>query len=361
MAVDAETRLQRTNVTVMERMQLATTRETMYALAAEFTQFKTESQASLLHLRPVDTEGKTYYIDGRVEWNNSLEGLAGQAWEGLKDLASGTKEALIRGPFTTEENYAICQSALGGMLPDVVGVMLPAPGGRPGAFLWDEALGQSLNAADPAGEMCRTVYPKGTSPQDIWRQGELEGVDDEEVMAGDATSGQFVPLRDLDAWWLQVMSDSKIQTTWDKIADACNALMGSEAVPHWGTPESLFAQGAEQDLAESGDGAWDTEWGVAEFAPGIDGDQLWFRQTGLDFEADAIGNGEGIGADQWFGDGTSSVDGYADGGAQPLFSDQVDALVQAMADFAPRTAGQTALAPTPYASVPAPVLASNWT
>lgn len=149
-AMDAESRLQRRNLSLLEIIQLTTTRDTMYTLASEFTTFKTDNQATLLHLRPVETGGQIHYIDGRVEWSGSWEGLAGQAWDGLQEVASGVKEALLRGPFTVEENYAICQSALGGLLPQLAGKTIAAPGSNPGDILWGEALSKALDAAYPA-------------------------------------------------------------------------------------------------------------------------------------------------------------------------------------------------------------------
>ncbi|MBL0942788.1 MAG: hypothetical protein IBJ04_00485 [Hydrogenophaga sp.] len=358
MAMDAETRNQQRNLTIMEHMQLATTRETMYALSAEFTQFKTESQASLLMLSPVQAGGHTYYTDGRVEWNNTLTGMAGQAWEGLKDLAAGTKDSLIRGPFTPAENYAICQSALGGVLPELVGVMIPAPGGRPGSFLWDEALGQSLGAADPAGDMCRIVYPKGTSPRDLWIQGgATEGGD---AAAGDAAA-QFVPLSVLDATVLKMFADVQMQAKWDAMVDAVAALTGQEGLPRWGSPESWSLPPDGQGVADAGEGTWDAGSDVEAFAPGIAADQLWYRQMENDAAWNADDSGQFWDDEPWFDDTALGVDGFAAGGGQPVFGDQVDALWQAMVDFSPRTAAPQALPVTPYAAVPTPVLASNWT
>lgn len=358
MAMDAETRNQQRSLTIMEHMQLATTAETMYALSAHFTQFKTESQSSLLMLSPVDAGGRTHYVDGRVEWNNSLAGMAGQALEGLKDLAAGTKDSLIRGPFTPEENFAICQSALGGVLPELVGVMIPAPGGQPGSFLWNEALGQALGVANPAGDMCRIVYPKGASPRDVWIQGEgSEG--------GDATAGgaaaQFVPLSVLDATVLKMFADVQMQAKWDAMVDAVAAWTGMEDLPRWGSPESWSLPLDGLGLADSGEGTWDAGSDADAFAPGIAADQLWYRQMGDDAAWYADDSGESWDDEPWLDDAALGVDGFAAGGQQPVFGDQVDVLVQAMVDFSPRTAAPQALTVTPYASVPAPVLASNWT
>lgn len=106
MAQDAESRLQRRDLSLLEIKQLKTTRDTMYALSAEFVSFKADNQVAPMHLKPVETGGQIHYIDGRVEWSGSIGGLAGQAWEGLQEIAGGVKEALLSTAFSPAQCVA---------------------------------------------------------------------------------------------------------------------------------------------------------------------------------------------------------------------------------------------------------------
>lgn len=171
----AEQRLQSPSLSALERHQLETTRDNLYSLAGEFTSFKTQNNAQLLILGKVDIGPKTYHPDGRVEWNDTAGGLLGQAVDGIKGLASRAKDALLQGPFTTEENYAICQSAVGALLGDRAAKMLPAPRGGHTEVFWSEGVGKTLDISDPAGQMCRKVYPKGQSPRDLYLLGRAAG------------------------------------------------------------------------------------------------------------------------------------------------------------------------------------------
>lgn len=170
-ASDAETRLNSTNLSLLERSQLESTRDLMINLASEFVTFKSQNGATLQNLNKMDIGPKTYYSDGRVEWNPlTRDGLAGQAagriWAGIKDVFAGIQAALLKGPFTTEENYSACKFLLSGGLEALAGKILKNPGGGIPDIAYDQALSNAINAADPAGAMCRRVYPKGLSPQE---------------------------------------------------------------------------------------------------------------------------------------------------------------------------------------------------
>ena len=102
-ATDAEYRLNRSNLSLLERNQLETTRDTMVNLASEFITFKNQNGVSLQSLSPMNIGSKTYYHDGRVEWNTATKGgYAGQSWESIKGVAAGVTEALLKGPMTIE-------------------------------------------------------------------------------------------------------------------------------------------------------------------------------------------------------------------------------------------------------------------
>ncbi len=167
-ASDAEARLKSKSLSLWERSGLENTRDNMINLASEFNTFKTQNGASLQNLNKMDIGPKTYFSDGRVEWNtNKVGGLAGQIWDNTKTLAGDVKAALLKGPFTTEQNYAMCETALGKVLENLAGKVLKPIPGTPD-MLWDKTLEEAVGASDPAGVMCRLVYPKGMSPKPEW-------------------------------------------------------------------------------------------------------------------------------------------------------------------------------------------------
>lgn len=364
MAQDAESRLQRRDLSLLEIVQLKTTRDTMYALSAEFVSFKADNQVAPMHLKPVETGGQIHYIDGRVEWSGSISGLAGQAWEGLQEIASGVKEALVRGPFTTEENYAICQSALGSLLPQLAGKTIAAPGGGPGEILWGEALGKALDAADPAGQMCRVVYPPGTSPQDAWRFGQvIEGFDP--VANSTFTAVLFMPPEMAEAQVVSGFVETGMDQAWNELADVLGAFPGMDGLPRFDAADAWPTGGAAQDAQASNapegtaDAADELGDELADFAPGIGSDLLWFRQAGLDAEAVALDAGEATAAEAWDEGASPGADGPLSVEAASQFSQLMDVLTNSMADFSPPAAGSPYPPATPYASVLVPVLAST--
>lgn len=231
-AQDAEQRLKSPNLSALERHQLEATRDNLYSLAGEFTSFKTQNNAQLLLLGKVDIGPKTYYPDGRVEWNDTAGGMLGQAIDGFKDIASGVKDALLQGPFTTEENYAACQSALSKVINDWAGKMvLPAPGGGHPEVFWSEGVGKGLDISDPAGQFCRMVYPKGQSPRDLYLLGEvIEGVD---PLGGEFVAVLVDPDKLSEIALLNAFGDPEVQTLWssEQATEAVQSLTGNGSVP----------------------------------------------------------------------------------------------------------------------------------
>jgi Ca2+-binding RTX toxin-like protein len=94
------------------------------------------------------------------------------------------------------------------------------------------------------------------------------------------------------------------------------------------------------------------------FGSDIAYDQLWFRNVGSDLEARIVGTTDSVLIKDWYTSSYNHIERFEAGG-KVLLDSQVDALVQAMAAFAPPTAGQTSL-PANYHDALAPVLAANW-
>ncbi len=97
---------------------------------------------------------------------------------------------------------------------------------------------------------------------------------------------------------------------------------------------------------------------IARFGADISFDQLWFGRSGNDLVTKVIGTADQIVIERWYSGGAQRIERFEAGG-RALLDSRVDALVQAMAAFAPPAAGQTSL-PDDTRAVLEPVLAANW-
>ncbi|TJZ74852.1 hypothetical protein FAZ21_07635 [Chitiniphilus eburneus] len=97
---------------------------------------------------------------------------------------------------------------------------------------------------------------------------------------------------------------------------------------------------------------------LAQFADAAS-DQLWFRRVGSDLEVSVIGTGDKVTVASWYSGTKYHVEQFKTADGKMLLDSQVDALVSAMAGFAPPDAGQTTL-PDQYREQLQPVLAANW-
>ena len=92
-------------------------------------------------------------------------------------------------------------------------------------------------------------------------------------------------------------------------------------------------------------------------------DQLWFDESGNDLEISVIGTTDKITIQDWYLGSANHLESFLSGDGKTLQDTQVQTLVQAMAGFAPPSAGQTTFSslPSAYQTALAPVLAANWT
>jgi len=119
-----------------------------------------------------------------------------------------------------------------------------------------------------------------------------------------------------------------------------------------------FARGGGADLVIDSDAtAGNTD--LAQFAAGIAADQLWFSHLGNDLQVSLIGTPDTLTIQNWYAGAASHVEQFRTADNKLLLDSQVEALVQAMAAFAPPSAGPTSLPPA-YLEALAPVLAANW-
>lgn len=89
-------------------------------------------------------------------------------------------------------------------------------------------------------------------------------------------------------------------------------------------------------------------------------DQIWLRRVSSDLEVSIIGTGDKATLTNWYSGGAYRVEQFRTADQQTLLSSQVDALVSAMAAFAPPPAGQITLTPAQQTAL-APLIAASWT
>lgn len=88
-------------------------------------------------------------------------------------------------------------------------------------------------------------------------------------------------------------------------------------------------------------------------------DQLWFSRSGNDLLVSVIGTSSQIDVTGWYNGSSQAIQSFDAGDGKILTSDDVNALVSAMAAFSPPAAGSTTL-PENYQSQLQPVIAANW-
>jgi hypothetical protein len=87
--------------------------------------------------------------------------------------------------------------------------------------------------------------------------------------------------------------------------------------------------------------------------------QIWLQRSGNDLQLTLIETNEKLTVRNWYSGSAYHVDGFDLGNGKHLLENQVDALVSAMAAFAPPVAGETTL-PAAYQATLNPVIAANW-
>jgi Ca2+-binding RTX toxin-like protein len=124
-----------------------------------------------------------------------------------------------------------------------------------------------------------------------------------------------------------------------------------------GNDTYVFSRGDGSDSWIENDATADN-LDIAHFGADIAYDQIWFRHIGNNLEAQIIGTKDKAVIKNWYAGSANHIERFEAGG-KVLLDSQVDALVQAMAAFAPPSAGQTSL-PANFHDALAPVLAANW-
>ncbi|WP_231502384.1 calcium-binding protein [Paracidovorax avenae] len=121
----------------------------------------------------------------------------------------------------------------------------------------------------------------------------------------------------------------------------------------------LFGRGSQADRIVDEDST-PGNVDVLSVGPGVATDQLWFRREGNDLEVSIIGTEDRATIANWYAGSANHLEKIQTSDGKVLLDSQVDALVSAMAGFAPPAAGQTTL-PSDYRSSLSNVIATNWT
>jgi Ca2+-binding RTX toxin-like protein len=120
----------------------------------------------------------------------------------------------------------------------------------------------------------------------------------------------------------------------------------------------LFGRGSGTDVINEYDlVAGNTD--VLSIGSGVATDQLWFRRSGSNLEVSIIGSTDKTTIGNWYSGSAYQLEQFKTSDGKMLLSGQVDALVSAMAAFAPPAAGETTLPPAYQTSLNT-VIAANW-
>jgi len=150
---------------------------------------------------------------------------------------------------------------------------------------------------------------------------------------------------------------------------AANTLTGGEgADTYWGAAGNdaltdtsttsadvyRFGRGDAQDTLRDSGGS-----DRLEFLSGIASDQIWLRRVGSDLEVSVIGTADRMLVNNWYGSTANRIETMRTSGGSQLLDSSVQALVNAMAAFAPPALGQTTLLPD-YRSALGATITANW-
>lgn len=91
----------------------------------------------------------------------------------------------------------------------------------------------------------------------------------------------------------------------------------------------------------------------------VNSDQLWFERVGSDLQINVLGQQDCVTVQGWYSKPFGTLEQIKTADGKVLLDSQVDALVDAMAAFAPPAAGQTSL-PSSYQASLDPVIAASW-
>ncbi|MDP3835690.1 MAG: calcium-binding protein, partial [Hydrogenophaga sp.] len=95
------------------------------------------------------------------------------------------------------------------------------------------------------------------------------------------------------------------------------------------------------------------------FGEGIADEDVWLSRSGNDLRVQLLGDGGQVEIKNWYASTSYRIEELRLSDGQKLLSSQVDALVSAMAAFAPPAPGQSTLTPEQQSAL-SPVIAASW-
>ncbi|WAF87783.1 hypothetical protein NRL37_10140 [Metapseudomonas otitidis] len=116
----------------------------------------------------------------------------------------------------------------------------------------------------------------------------------------------------------------------------------------------LFNLGDGQDVIQDGYGN-----DVLRFEQGINSTDLWLQRIGNNLELSVLGSDDKVTISNWYASASNHVETIKTADGKTLLDSQVQNLVNAMAAFAPPTAGNSNLTPEQRAQLEV-VIAANW-
>src|SRR5450830_1649362 len=124
-----------------------------------------------------------------------------------------------------------------------------------------------------------------------------------------------------------------------------------------GNDTYLFGKGAGADSVGNYDTA--TANDRVAIGAGVSEGQVWLQRSGSDLQVMLIETNDKLTVRNWYSGAAYRVDGFDLANGKHLLEGQVEALVSAMAAFAPPVPGTTSL-PADYQAALNPVIAANW-
>ena len=98
---------------------------------------------------------------------------------------------------------------------------------------------------------------------------------------------------------------------------------------------------------------------VLAFGAGIRRDDIWLRKVGNDLEVSVVGTGDKATLQSWYLGNAYHVEQFKTSRGEVLLDSKVQALVDAMAAFAPPPMGASGLSDLQRQAL-LPVMAANW-
>ncbi|MFC1836717.1 calcium-binding protein, partial [Thermodesulfobacteriota bacterium] len=125
-----------------------------------------------------------------------------------------------------------------------------------------------------------------------------------------------------------------------------------------GADTYLLGRGSAHDVIDEDSGN-DGSTDVVAVGAGVSADQVWFNRSGEDLTVSIIGTHDKVTISDWYNGSNGTIEKFQTSDGLALLNNRVDALVDAMAGFAPPAPGQTSL-PDEYERVLNPIIAANW-